>query len=1500
MSQVFDNKQPYPITNKQPYPVTNKQPYPFPSKAPGPVRPSYVPLKEAPKLQNQENINQLFKTVMFDNISEIKLMISKTNTPLNIRNIDDKGLIHFVLENDNIESEDEKLEIIKFLLEHGASLSYDKYNVCPLHLACKKQYAKITKFLLKSSDVNACDSNGMNALHYLVQGDVKQCSDDKQIGKIIEKNPKTDIITKEMKNISVEILNKLNDKDIKEIIKPLNKKLLKLDKYYPEKFDTTNLLEDIKKKIIEDKQSKEGKKIEIEKLINNYIIKIKNDMKNNFNDVLSVVDDEEIKMLKNGDDLKEKIIKKDDNNIEKALDGFKKEIEKFGKYVGEMCDNIHIGEARFTKSITEIKDVTDSRVSIVKLNKDPKPLDDKLAEYKDKDQNLWKKEKYIQLSYLNDDGDIDITKYCKPVKNVEYSITKGLLAWVAEIQKHISSIEKKITKLNNTNLLEIYEFVIIDILTDMFNIIQCCIKLLNISEKIKKFNTIIKKTITDNQMYGPDKKKISSPPSLFDKPYSAEFTPKSFYDRCNNIINDHLNKIISAINNSSTIKLINNIEKGDSNEQYNNTFNIRLKHIEKIPKNLESYIKEITDIYKSTQEQRIYIYKKYFHVIDSTYLPIYICDGCDEKGRKGYLIKPIKGNNGKLRIVYDGKDDLDYSDKGKIKNIYFDDISESNYAKASEYKIGKIAKQPKLKEDMDFTSENLNNYIKFLKLYLIKKVMDGLSGEIDEKDLDKNIKVNFIYKLEKLGTYGDINHEELFLEYVIKITNNIINKFVENSIYTSINDYIHNFIKTSKNLNVGEKDFDIHPIELNYNAGLNELYKSFIGKIEEEKDISKLDTLFSQTLYPAILIEDESEPHNKFPIYDQNYKLTKKDNNYKCYEINYDIVELLYNASINMNKKDITGSSPLFYAIEINNYDLIKKLLSKSIISIVEPSIKNNFGITPYKHFINLYRLHLDQFVVDKDNLDMKGLINKFTKPILNDIKEIMLKNPKYKNNIIRYLDIVFPQLLIMYNNMLYFYAQSYRNNWSYNENNNLKNLLSNIENDESKKNDYFDYKQYELPILKNIKDNLINGVNNKEVVDNSIKFNNIAELKKKNKKIIEKKIKEKEAIVNILNSLRTERDKYKLDSDKYGHIIKQIEIKINYVVSQKNILDREILKLQIIDNAIKIDDENDINTSKTEFNEDIMNNIEEIHLEDKQLTHKLVSLKHDAIFNNIRKMHENIAKKVNIVCNDKDICTDYIFYNDLWKKFITSDNLDNMSNIHLKLVMGESKLINEMEKITNNNYKGATEIFKNFEIINEFYEKILTTTINISNQLPYNYNYEENYILSETLDIITHIVKHTLCSNLYYTVIKILAKYLIQLNKLDIKNKETIYKEIQNSKLKERIHNYILLEMPKSLVKKKLDIYENDYEETVLDVDKLFEKLLNIITSSEEFPFPKDSTLEINLKGVIFEYYKDLFQLVIPRMKTFIDDYNKFILNEGRFVKCAKLINKHVGELKH
>jgi hypothetical protein len=92
---------------------------------------------------------------------------------------------------------------------------------------------------------------------------------------------------------------------------------------------------------------------------------------------------------------------------------------------------------------------------------------------------------------------------------------------------------------------------------------------------------------------------------------------------------------------------------------------------------------------------------------------------------------------------------------------------------------------------------------------------------------------------------------------------------------------------------------------------------------------------------------------------------------------------------------------------------------------------------------------------------------------------------------------------------MLYFHAQSYRNNWTYANNEQLKTLLfGNNLRDE----------QYKLPILKSF---------NGDLLESSIEFNFVVESKNKNEKKINILNKNKNNLLNILESLKQEYNSY-------------------------------------------------------------------------------------------------------------------------------------------------------------------------------------------------------------------------------------------------------------------------------------------------------------------------------------------------------------------------------------
>jgi hypothetical protein len=87
------------------------------------------------------------------------------------------NLIHSILQNDTKnKNEAVRLNIIKFLVNNEVNPDQpNKFNQTPLHIACKKQYHNICKYLIEECQVNINykDNIGFTPLHYLLNGNTE-------------------------------------------------------------------------------------------------------------------------------------------------------------------------------------------------------------------------------------------------------------------------------------------------------------------------------------------------------------------------------------------------------------------------------------------------------------------------------------------------------------------------------------------------------------------------------------------------------------------------------------------------------------------------------------------------------------------------------------------------------------------------------------------------------------------------------------------------------------------------------------------------------------------------------------------------------------------------------------------------------------------------------------------------------------------------------------------------------------------------------------------------------------------------------------------------------------------------------------------------------------------------------------------------------------------------------------------------------------------------------
>lgn len=484
-------------------------------------------------------------------------------------------------------------------------------------------------------------------------------------------------------------------------------------------------------------------------------------------------------------------------------------------------------------------------------------------------------------------------------------------------------------------------------------------------------------------------------------------------------------------------------------------------------------------------------------------------------------------------------------------------------------------------------------------------------------------------------------------------------------------------------------------------------------------------------------------------------------------------------------------------------------------------------------------------------------------------------------------MDIIFPQLLIMYNNLLYFYAKSYVNNWTYENQMNLEKLFG--LNGSANSN-------IQLSILQDI---------NKEAIKHSIRLDAMTQKVKEINKVSTVDTKQIEKYRNMIRNLTEQKSTLEIQPPT-GQLTQQIDIlkekiqilddKITTMIGQQGPNNTKSGNLNTLINGEVDRINNGINTRMTEF------------VISKDLLGIGTTNTYDNIFNHVSDIYNNVFIKV-VNNPDKTVPVirgykDYFLYNSLWKSVINDNDggkLRNISNIHLMSSQMQNTLIEKMKIIKS--AQNINDINKDLDILIQLHNNIFDPTINNMFDLSQTYKSEENYVLTEVIDIIVHITKHILCANLYYAIVKILMKYLLTINPKDMsdlydpqKNEYSVFivkltDEILNSI---KLHNFILKEMPKSLVKLKLKIYENDFDKdrNIKSIDYYFGNIVNIITDNKVFTIPKNSSFVTNLENYIFKYYKDIFDLIIPRMKTLIDNYSRFILNETRFLNVSKLFN--------
>jgi hypothetical protein len=625
-------------------------------------------------------------------------------------------------------------------------------------------------------------------------------------------------------------------------------------------------------------------------------------------------------------------------------------------------------------------------------------------------------------------------------------------------------------------------------------------------------------------------------------------------------------------------------------------------------------------------------------------------------------------------------------------------------------------------------------------------------------------------------------------------------------------------------------------MELTFDIGenINDLIKTYDSKYNFTNQF--LNDVMIGDLYDIV---DKDETIHRL----QNYNLDTNINSTICYKINMKIIELLIAGGININSKDMLGRTPIYYAIDILYYDLIEKLKNKGA-GITGKKLNDKYGDDPKQYTLKKY----DKLI--KHNLNDK---NKICKIITDSLLTKMKTADKKFEKVPRFTKILCNLALYLLNHQILLIGRKYQHGWTYDLNSELEKLL-NITNDTI------------VPLLKSEKE--INDFVQYEMALNENEY-----LKSTVKKIDIEIIDLTEQLANL--------------SKRSGSLLRQ---------KDKDLTDKNI--------GIKSKKKKELEEKKKKLSRKIADITAALN-DDKIKTKlgKFDKIKSDYKYrDNVSKLYDSIFAKVTNHGKDKyDYYTDFNTYNIMWYNYLSKTDVDDNTQII-------DKLMKKQRSITYDK--------TNIQIFDKYYECVIDPFISDYFDLPQEYDNETNYALVIIIDILIHIIKRFIIPNMYFAIKKLIIKYLINIDPPSEYNKKD-YRENIQKKLKEIIDgpiksrgdgkqpllNYLFVDVPVLIVKTTTNIYEYSSDPAKQSKATIKTDIFNIITdiinassvktsrSSIDPAKELDKFLNDNLEKEILPYYDNYFNIVIPVLKSTMDNYLKSLNTNSELIHIMKLM---------
>ena len=677
------------------------------------------------------------------------------------------------------------------------------------------------------------------------------------------------------------------------------------------------------------------------------------------------------------------------------------------------------------------------------------------------------------------------------------------------------------------------------------------------------------------------------------------------------------------------------------------------------------------------------------------------------------------------------------------------------------------------------------------------------------------------------------------------------------------------FIVQSTNPTIGHGDVEINysAVDFDVEFGLN------LGEQDElvEKALSKINTLTIDKLlnlsFGDMLLSNKVK--QKYEIGDENSSdiqqifyptdfLSSLNSEPKCTIYDTEIVTTLDNIKIpiNLNHKDYYGNSPLYYAINSQNYLFAEMLIKKNARIL---NIKNKDEQNPFVYILDKIDGICNFF--DKEN----NLLFEFNKYYTMGLKEDIIKIDNHRN-IMQNIDKLVLLYLFLLNSSFFneMYAKDYDLLKLLKELHENFNLLSDDSNIQKDFNNIF---------INPLHKRHLNSANSTslEIQDRDLKFDVIINLQNELKKKLLKKEKKKVMLQNKINNYTSIQTLLQPTDISYATNIQENVNEIQNEINKMTPIMEDIQsKLNKITTDIAYPGNTNFGKQKMEFT-DLFEQIFEI-----SKTYNSNKLKDFSYRPFLKALYE--------VSQDKDYYNNTYFFHHLISKAICQFVNESKDIMNQKMIT-TSQLVPIKEKL-----HVIIEIMKK-----TMYKKIFYKNNNIKNIDKNTELLNEFNRICFTVDIVVGNTFFKVLKRLIMTFIK--TRYPVSNENADdyllfIKKKTDVILSRVDIYIQP---NYNSTYKPSELTKKMVLLNGNykstKYEYSTTDENKLFEHIPNIIKNNGFEEIDEKEPIIHYIEKIFLPYFINYYRICISRLSNVNNSYENYILNQYHNLNMFKLL---------